>query len=444
MKYFNIAIPRALRNGLLTLSLALALTLQAQQVPGEVQTGPIRLTGGTIHVGNGTVIEQGILDFDQGRITYAGPASQAPDSGQYEIIDVSGKHVYPGLIAPCNTLGLVEVGQVRASVDQDEIGDFIPHVRSLVAYNAESKVVESMRPNGVLLAQTTPVGGIMSGTSSIVQLDAWNWQDAAVKADDGIHMNWPDYFRRGRSWLGEAPGRYPNKEYGETIEKIEEFLATSKAYHSAGKPDLQLDHQAMKGAFTGKKRVYLYADGAREIEDGITLLKKYGIEKIVLVGGYEAPRVSSFLKNNDIPVLVSQTHSLPGMDDNDYDYTYKLPRILNDLGLRVGIQNSSMSNWETRNLPFFAGQLLSQGVDEETALSMVSYNTAEILGIGSNYGSLETGKSATLFVSEGSALEVMGNKLTHAFIDGRRISLETHQTRLWKRYMAKYGSPVED
>ncbi len=444
MKPFNITLSTTLRTCLLAFSLAIPLILQAQQVPGKDQNGPIRLLGGTIHVGNGTVIEQGTLDFDQGRITYAGPASEAPDAGEAEIIDVSGRHIYPGLIAPCNTLGLVEVGQVRASVDQDEIGDFIPHVRSLIAYNAESKVVESMRPNGVLLTQTTPVGGIISGTSSIVQLDAWNWQDAAVKEDDGIHLNWPGYFRRGRSWLGEAPGLYPNKEYGETIGKIEEFLAATKAYSSVDRPDLQLDHEAMKDVFTGKKRVYLYADGAREIEDGISLLLKYGIEKIVLVGGYEAPRVATYLKRNAIPVLVSQTHRLPLMDDNDYDYTYKLPRILNELGLQVGIQNSSMSNWETRNLPFFAGQLLSQGLDEETALSMISYNTAEILGIGSDYGSLETGKSATLFVSEGSALEVMGNTLSHAFIDGRKISLETHQTRLWKRYMAKYGSPIED
>ncbi len=173
-----------------------------QQTPAKPQSEAITITGATAHVGDGTVIENCTIVFENGKITALGANAEVQGTS----IDATGKHVYPGFIAPGKSLGLVEVNAVRASNDQDEIGAMIPHVRSLIAYNAESKVVESMRPNGVLLGQITPKGGRISGTSSIVQFDAWNWEDAAVKADDGIHLNWPNSFRRGRWWLGEPRG----------------------------------------------------------------------------------------------------------------------------------------------------------------------------------------------------------------------------------------------
>ncbi|NNE03284.1 MAG: amidohydrolase family protein, partial [Eudoraea sp.] len=107
--------------------------------------------------------------------------------------------------------------------------------------------------------------------------------------------------------------------------------------------------------------------------------------------------------------------------------------------LLVGLQNADASNFQTRNLPFYAGQVVGQGLEKEKAVQLITGNTAKILGIDALYGTLEEGKSATLFISEGDALDMRGNILTHAFIDGRSISLETHQTKLWKRYMGKYS-----
>ena len=138
-------------------------------------------------------------------------------------------------------------------------------------------------------------------------------------------------------------------------------------------------------------------------------------------------------------MLVNYTHTLPVLNDDEYDLPYKLPKLLTDAGLLVGIQNADASNFQTRNLPFYAGQVVGQGMDREQALRLISGNTARILGIDGKYGTLETGKSATLFISEGDALDMKGNQLTHAFIDGREVSLETHQTELWKRYMGKYA-----
>ena len=424
-----------LRHLLIVITAITGVSVAAQQTPALSQMGAITITGATAHLGNGNTLENATIIFENGMITAVGNSSIIPKG---QSIDATGKHVYPGFIAPAKSLGLIEVNAVRASNDQDEIGDMIPHIRSIIAYNAESKVVESMRPNGVLIGQITPQGGTISGSSSIVQFDAWNWEDATIKTDDGIHLHWPSTYRRGRWWAGEPRGYQPNKNYTKQTQKITSYLTDARAFGTGEDQRANESFKAMQGLFDGSKKLYLYADGEKEIIDAVTLSKQAGIDQIVLVGAYQGYKVIPFLKQHEIPVLVQQTHALPKSADDHYDLPYKLPKLLVDGGLLVGLQNSSMSNFQTRNLPFYAGQLVGQGMDKETALQLISGNTAKILGLD-EYGSLEVGKSATLFISEGDALDVMGNRLIRAFIDGRDISLETHQTELWKRYMGKYG-----
>jgi imidazolonepropionase-like amidohydrolase len=409
----------------------------AQQTPAKKQIEAITIEGATAHLGNGEVIENSLLMFEDGKITFVGSANMKI-ARKGTIINAKDKHIYPGFIAPAKSLGLVEVNAVRASDDQDEIGEMIPHIRSIIAYNAESKVVESMRPNGVLLAQVTPQGGRISGTSSIVQFDAWNWEDAIVKEDDGIHMHWPSYFRQGRRRAGEEPGYRPNEKYEEELDKINVFLKNSYAYNNAAAKEINPAFKAMKGIFDGSQKLYIYANGEKEIIDAITTAKEGGAKEIVLVGGYQAHKITDFLKKNEISVLVNFTHTLPEFEDDDYDLPYKNPKLLIDAGLTVGLQNASASNFQTRNLPFYAGQIVGQGLEKEIALKLITSNNAKILGIDDSYGTLEVGKSATLFISEGDALDMRTNILSKAYIDGRDISLETHQTKLWKRYMGKY------
>ncbi|RIV45268.1 amidohydrolase family protein [Flagellimonas pelagia] len=420
----------------LIIAIALGVSLNAQQTPAPPQTEQVAIFGATAHIGNGEVIENCTIIFKDGKITAIGADLMAPTIGT--MIDAKGKHVYPGFIAPAKPLGLVEVDAVRASDDQDEIGEMIPHVRSIIAYNAESKVVESMRPNGVLLGQVTPQGGTISGTSSIVQFDAWNWEDAAVKTDDGIHMNWPSFFRRGRWWMGEERGFIPNKEYGDQVDDIKMFFLNSSAYGKAVEKEKNLPFAAMEGLFDGSKRLYIHADGEKEITDAVNMAKEVGVKHIVIVGGYRANKIADFLKENNVAVLVGQTHALPEYEDDDYDLPYKLPKLLVDAGLLVGLQNEDAANFQARNLAFYAGQTVGQGLDKEKALQLLTGNTAKILGIDDQYGTLEVGKSATLFISEGDALDMRTNQLSKAYIDGRDISLETHQTKLWHRYMDKY------
>jgi len=360
------------------------------------------------------------------------------------VIKASGKNVYPGFIIPNSTLGLIEIDAVRASDDVSEIGKWNPHIRSLIAYNTESRVVETMRPNGVLIAQITPRGGIISGKSSIVNLDAWNWEDAVIKTNDGIHMNWPNNYSYGRWWEGEDPGLKVNNEYDDKVDDIETYFSNAKAHINKANNKINLPFESMKGLFNNNTKLYIHVDDKKGIIDAVILAKKHGINKITIVGGYESHKITDFLIKNNISVLLQRVHLRPEKNDEDYDLPYKLAKKLVDSGVTVGLEASGdMERMNSRNLPFYAGTTVAYGLSKEQALQLITLNTAKILGIDKNYGSLEVGKSATLFISEGDALDIRTNKLLNAFIDGREISLESHQTKLWRRYSKKYQIPIE-
>ena len=424
---------------LILLSIVCVSIGNAQQTPAETQSKSIAIMGGTAHLGNGTVIQNSLITFKNGILQSVSEYKGTEAIFEMEVIDAKGQHIYPGFIVPNSTLGLIEIDAVRATDDDSELGTWNPHIRSLIAYNAESKVVESMRPNGVLLAQITPRGGRISGTSSIVQLDAWNWEDAAVKSDDGIHLNWPNTFTRGRWWLGEDPALKSNPKYTSQTSEIEAYFNNAKANVSSANAKLNLPLNAMRGLFDQSKTLYIHVNDEKGIVDAVEFSKSQGLTKTVIIGGYEAYKLASYLKEHDIAVLLQRVHSRPNSDDHDYDLPFKMARLLVEAGVTVGLETSGdMERMNSRNLPFYAGTTVAYGLTKGQALQLITLNTAKILGIDSSYGSLEVGKSATLFISSGDALDMRTNNLTKAFIDGRKISLESHQTELWKRYSKKY------
>jgi len=418
----------------------LALPMHAQQVPASKQAEPISIVGATVHVGNGQVIENAMIVFENGKLKFVGGqnGSQQPEG---KVINAEGKHVYPGFIAPNSTLGLVEIDAVKATDDEDEIGNYLPHIRSLIAYNAESKIVESMRPNGVLIGQITPRGGRISGTSSIVQFDAWNWEDAVVKENDGLHMNWPRNF--SYSWKNRSYA--PNKNYKKQVDELTTFFAKSNAYYKSDSDKVNTVLEAMKPVFKGDKKVYVHVDSEKGILDALAFKRQFNIKELVIVGGQEAHKVAPELNTAKVPVLLQRIHSNPQFEGDDYDLPYKLPKLLSDAGILVGLENSGdMERMNSRNLPFYAGTAVAYGLDKNEALKMITLNTAKILGIDDFAGSLEIGKDATLFISEGDALDMRTNVITNAYIQGREISLETHQTELYKRYSKKYGHQINE
>ena len=426
---------------ILVVFFGLIANTNGQQIPANKQTKSILILNGFAHLGNGKVIENSAIGFKDGKIILVEDAKMVKlSSGAFDsTIDATGKHVYPGFIAPNSTLGLVEVDAIKSSDDEREIGDMNPHIRSIIAFTADSKVIETVRPNGILMAQITPRGGTISGTSSIVQLDAWNWKDAVLKENDGIHLNFPPTMKR-TGWWAEPGGMEANKDYTKKIEEINLFFDNSRAYATASPSEQNLIFQAMKGIFDGTQTLFIHAQEEKQIIDAVQLVKKFGIKKMVIVGGYDAYKTADLLKENGIGVLLRNVHDMPNSGDEDIDLPFKMARILVNKGILVGLENSSdKERMQTRNLPFLAGTCAAYGLDKEQALQLITSNTAKILGIADFCGTLEQGKDATLFISEGDALDIRTNQLTDIFIQGRKLNLETHQTKLNAKYKVKYN-----
>lgn len=423
------------------LSLLFSISLIAQHAPANKQSKSILILNGTAHLGNGQIINNSAVGFKDGKLTLVADATliRLTKDAYDETIDASGKQIYPGFIAPNSTLGLVEIDAVKSSDDESELGSMNPNVRSIIAYNAESKVIETVRPNGILMAQITPRGGRISGTSSIVQLDAWSWQEALVKENDGIHLNFPSPFKQSGRW--SEPGEIPlNKDYSKQMNEITTFLSNAKAYQQTITKERNVVFESTRGLFDGSQTLFITANDELQIIDAIKLAKESGIKKIVIVGGFEAYKTADLLKSNNIGVFLRRVHDMPQYDDQDVNLPYKMAKILVDKGVVVALENSGdKERMNTRNLPFLAGTCVAYGLDKEQALQLITSNTAELLGINSFCGTLEEGKDATLFISDGDALDMRTNKLSKAYIQGRLINLENHQSNLNRIYKEKYN-----
>ncbi len=426
---------------IITILTLVSLTSLAQNpAPARPQTKTIALTSGTVHVGNGQVIPNGVVLFHNGVITNVVDGTIVRlDLTNVEVIDVSGKHVYPGLISPASTVGLEEIGAVRATVDKQEVGILNPNVRSLIAYNTDSEIIPTIRNNGVLLTQAMPQGGTVSGSSSVMMADGWNWEDAVLKKDDGIWLNWPRYFTRDFNFDDFTTVIRKDEKRGPAIEALRATFADAKAYAALPTPTpMNLKLEAMRGLFSGKQNLYIRADYGKDIIDAVTFARSVGVQKVVIVGGEEANRVVSFLKEANVPVILSGLHRLPNREDEAVDLPYRMPGILQKAGILVGLSYAD-EWWRTRNLPFLAGTAAGFGIsDREEALKMVTSNTAKILGIDNLVGTLENGKQATLFVSAGDALDMRTNVVEQVFIQGRKVNLDDRHKRLYKTYKEKY------
>lgn len=408
--------------------------------PADPQSGTILLSGATAHLGDGTVIENSLISIVDGKIGIVADATRSRiDESQFnKVIDISGKHIYPGLILPNTTLGLVDVNAVRATRDFAEVGGINPNVRALIAYNTDSELISTLRFNGILLAQATPQGGTVSGKSSVMKLDGWNWEDAAYLADDGIHLNWPRKRLRARWWLGESQSR-DNPRYKQTVGAIDQIFKDAKSYLSLATPATKnIKLEAMRGVIEGSSTLFIHVSNRNEILESVQWAKKMNISKVVLVDAEEALHAVDFLKENNIPVLLAEVHRLPSRTDDDIDLPYKLPGLLHKQGVLVGLTYSSLQS--SRNLPFFAGTVSAYGLDKEEALKLVTSNTAKILGIEDKTGTIKPGLDANLVISEGDLLDMRSSVLTHAFIEGRELNLDGKQQLLYERFKEKYDS----
>ncbi|HEX5150051.1 MAG TPA: amidohydrolase family protein [Parafilimonas sp.] len=404
---------------------------QSNILPAPPQTETIALTHATIHVGNGEVIDDGTIIFSNGKITAVG---KSVDVANAKTIDCTGKQIYPGLILSSSNIGLSEISAIRSEQDAYELGDLNPDVRSLVAYNTDSKIINTVRSNGVLLANIVPQGGIIAGSSSVMQLDGWNWEDAVYKKDIGINFNMP-------SLVATSTENTSNKVLEEAYKRIDEvrnFFREAKAYlNESTHATTNIKFESVKGLFDKTQTLFVSCEMVNEMMIAVEFAKEFGF-RTVIVGGTESYKIADYLKQNNIAVVLNQMHNLPLMQDDDIDAYAKLPYQLQQAGVLYCINDFDEMN-RGRNLMFNAGVAVGFGLTKEQALQAVTLNAAKILGIDKQTGSLETGKDANIIVSDGDVLDIKTSNIGYAFIQGRQLNLDNKQKQLYERYKTKYG-----
>jgi imidazolonepropionase-like amidohydrolase len=406
-------------------------------VPGAIQSKPILLKGGDIHtVTNGLQKATDVL-IENGKIVAIG--SNLPVNNA-EVIDITGKQVYPGLIVLATTMGLNEISAVRATRDNDEVGSFNPEVRGHIGFNTDSELIPTVRSNGITHAQVGPSGSGIMGRSSLMQLDGWNWKDALVKADLGVHLSWPRVGLNTAWWEQRSP-KQQHKANAKAMKELKRTFKQAKVYHQARSKDdglaIDVRYEAMRPVIAGTQKLFVHASDPRQIEQAIHFAINNAID-LVIVSGAGSVEVKGLLAKNNIPVIFTDAYGLPNHADAYYDQAFKATAELNEAGVMVSL--GIMSSWSTRDLPWNIGQSLSFGLDKHAALKLNTINAAKIMGVEKQLGSIEVGKSASIVVSDGDLFNYLTHKVSLMLIDGRVVDLNNRHKSLYKKYQQKYAN----
>jgi imidazolonepropionase-like amidohydrolase len=437
--------------GALASTAALFSSAHAQDLTHKAppQSRRIILHDAVIHPVSGPVMDRGFIVFDQGVITQVGQGELPvglPTPGD-DSIDLDGKHVYPGLFAPWTQLGLTEIQAVRQTADLGEGADVSPEVCPALSVNPDSTLIPVTRSNGVLLAAVRPEGGRLPGQVSVIRLEGWTAPEMQVRADAGQVCRWPT-MRTIDAWWMDRSEEDQRKDITNSIERIHDAFDAAQAYidQRAAAPESLIDlrWEAMRSVLPVKEgesrtppqaSVFFTANDYDQINAAVSFAVERGL-KAVIVGGRDAPLCADLLKSNDIPVIVNGTHAMPARDDAPYDDAFTLPARLAAAGIRFTICNADDAAHE-RNTPYSVATAVKHGLEPEIGLRCITLDAAKIFGVADRYGSLETGKSATLIVTTGDPLEVMTD-ITAAYVDGRRIDLSNKQTELAEKYRERY------
>ncbi len=419
-------------------SLAFCSVLKAQDniSPAVSYKGFTFIKNGTIHTGTGLVLINTSILINNGKIEKVGADLTAP-TGTVNVVDATGMQVYPGFILSNTNIGLREIGsQVKGSNDFNELGEFNPNVKSIVAYNTASKIINTLRSNGILFANVVPQGSLIAGTSSVVQFDAWNWEDAVYKQDNALHFYMPSLIVRPNR-NGDLPTGDPLKISRDRIETVKQFFRQAKMYNASSNAGTNLKLESVKGLFNKTQKLFIHCDVVKEMLTAIDFVNEFGFD-VTLVGAEESWQIAPLLKQNNISVILSQTHELPVMVDDDIDQPFKTPAALQKAGVLFALTDEDATT-TGRNLMFCAGTAAAYGLTKEEALQSITLNAAKILGIADKSGSIEVGKDANIIISTGDALDMKTNIIVKAFIQGRDINLDDKHKQLNKKYSDKYG-----
>lgn len=408
------------------------------ETPGDIQRKPIALTNATIVTISNGILENATIVFDKGRITQIG--TNITPSENTEVINCQGQYVFPSFITPMTTLGLVELDAVRATRDMNEVGNYNPNVKAETAYNPDSELIPTVRTNGILIANVVPEGGFISGQSSILALDGWNKEDAMIRSKVCMKFSipnigispWMRNSEREAEMLAENEKQL--KEFTKFFQNAHSYSLQAKEGLTTGNIDLRME--SMRGIFNKQQICLFEAYSNDQILVALDLIRTYNLQAVI-ASGTEITRFLEQLKELQVGVIIPRTHSLPDREEDSYDQKFTLPQILQKSGILFAFSESG--SWQQRNLPFNAGTAVGFGLDELEALKGLTLYPAKMFGVDSLIGSLDIGKEATLFVSQGNPLDYSSNKVTMAFVKGRKMSMENRNTRLAKKYRTRYS-----
>ncbi|MCX6145303.1 MAG: amidohydrolase family protein [Ignavibacteriales bacterium] len=424
-----------------SLLLSVACALAADAVPAAKQKKPIALVGGTIHTVSGEVLQNATIVFDKGKIIALGASVTIPADA--ERIDVTGKHVYPGIIDSYDHIGLTEIGSVRGTVDLAETGSINPNVKAEVAVNPESELIPVARSQGVVIVNTAPSGGLISGLAAALMLDGWTWEDLTLKNGLGLIINWPSMVYTPSRFVRVTKEEW-QKQRDEQLKALHETFSGARAYMTAKKAEQQKGVQyhdtdprwnAMIPVLEGRIPVFVQANELSQIQGAITWAEQEGV-KLVIVGGRDAIFVKDQLKAKDIPVIVTDVQSAPMRQWQGYNEVFSLPMRLKQAGIRFCIAGDGDAS-NARNTAFHAANAAAYGLPLDDALKSVTLYAAQVLGIADKVGSLEVGKDATLIVTNGDPLQPP-TITERMFIQGKKIDLSDKHKQLYEKYQEKY------
>lgn len=421
-----------------------SLAISNDQIPGEDQKRPILLKGGILHTVSTDIFEGYDILFSKGKIVRIEKNIMA--SPETDVYDVFGKHIVPGYIAPITRIGLVEIGLVKQTRDFAERGSFNPNVKANVSYNPDSDLIPITRSNGVLVVNSVPAGGRISGQSSVMMLDGWTWEQATLKHPSGLHINWPS-MRINYGANVKKSEKQQKEEIQKSIRDLDNMVRDARAYFQRvkqrsriaderQKTDLRLE--SMIPFVVEKKKIFIHADEARQIKAAVEWAKKNDL-KIIIVGGSDSWLLTDLLVKNNIPVIIDQVEKIPTRRFEPIHLPYKLPFLLKQAGVQFCLNTiiGYPHDGNIRNLPNEAMRAAAYGLSKSEALQSITLSTAEILGVDDKVGSLDIGKDATFFISETPPM-AMNPKILMAFIQGKEVDLNNHQKMLYKKYQEKY------
>ncbi len=419
--------------------LLLASAAGSAQAPAP--TPPPRefsIVGATIHPVSGPDIAKGTVVVRDGRIvsvaTGAAPLPNAP------VVDGSGRHVYPSIFPPLTALGLVEIGAVRASVDQTELGDLNPDVRASVAVNFDSELLPVARSGGILVAGITPRGGVVSGSVAAMKLEGWTREDATLRDPAAITVFWPD-LSIDRSPTASVSVKSQEKRRDEKVEKLETIFRDARAYAKAmstdsraGVPRHAVDVKlaALVPAIEGRIPVIVAASQLAQIRDAVKWAKEEGL-RLVIWGGADAWRMADELAKARVPVVVDSPLDLPRREDEPYDTEFANAGKLARAGVLVLFNDGGEDATNVRNLPHLVATAVTFGFPADKAVAAMTLEPARLLGVADRLGSLEPGKDATFILTDGDILDLR-SRVVGAYLDGRALDLTDKQKRLYEKY----------